>query len=1041
MNEIKFKIGNESDTLPAVEAGSVLFAKDSKNLYVDDISSSNRILMGIGKRTPNDGEIFNDVNQNYIYNHWFKLTNLYNDYNNGLEFNIRDFAGADLTIIKDNMVNLPALNNSTEVKVLIDKSFPKGIYTISFGNSLSEYTSFILKIGEQEEETIPYNDDIEFSIENPTQIQIKYKTNNEAGVDSIDTTINILGQKTNCCQLEKAINIPISAYINFVGIQDYGTDKETITQEYKFILLNQYSNNILYLSNLPENISQLEDYFISPLLNYSDEFSSLIEKSNSILGYEHCEGYRNTIYGPIGHAEGCNNYSIGSCSHAQNKSNSAIGPNSTSMGKQNDAWGDASLSTGNNTTAYGNHSISSGRGTYAFDPMVLDIVNNITIDNILKKSNEQYDNQINIAYGNESVTFGLDTQAYGEHSMSIGYKNITIGNNSFTGGQKNWNIKDDTIIFGKENLIDSSNSSIFGQKNIIYSKNQEISQLFISGYENNINLIYQKITQIPENDTSVFYYKTPLDESNYYPKNMFLPYENKEDIKLSNCYRKINIDFSNNIKIFGNKNIFNYTQDLLLNEETWITEEKILFLYCFGNDNEFYIRNTPPNIKNFFLIGADNAITTLKLEASLLLGTENQITEHLGNSKILNSLLGGTKNKFYGKIENSIIFGSNNTILDLSLGTVDEQKKNPKLQNSLIIGEGNKISQTDPYVNNTASSLCRNNIVFGGNNSIINSINCLVSGWKNTITNGDQSAAIGGNLLVNKNTQVVVGSCNETDSKGLFIVGNGNAPNSENITRSNAFVVRQNGTAYLQNQGLGPNDIVIYKTLKNQIERSEGEHLYVSVHKLKSDNSVDLNYEYKGYDLADKGLAIQCYFTTLAEDHKEIWTNFKVTGDKLLEPKTTKVIVFHLRDELLDCDKTFEESYKACLYKSYGHYNLMTNAPSYTSSLQTIRRLGSGQPSSVDSKALDFCDIDFRKYYPGGSKIQWDNFFYVKNDKGLKAETTPIFAIMVTNTGSTIVSTITVQAHLTLMKLATYDEEKGNKYIPTATALEPIGYY
>lgn len=198
MNEIKFKIGNESDTLPAVEAGSVLFAKDSKNLYVDDINSSNRILMGIGKRTPNDGEIFNDVNQNYIYNHWFKLTNLYNDYNNGLEFNIKDFAGADLVIINDNMVNLPALNNSTEVKVLIDNLFPKGIYTISFGNSLSEYTSFILKIGARER-IFSYNSDIKFSIENPTQIQIKYKTNNEAGVDSIDTTINILGQNTNCC--------------------------------------------------------------------------------------------------------------------------------------------------------------------------------------------------------------------------------------------------------------------------------------------------------------------------------------------------------------------------------------------------------------------------------------------------------------------------------------------------------------------------------------------------------------------------------------------------------------------------------------------------------------------------------------------------------------------------------------------------------------------------------------------------------------------------------------------------------------------------
>ena len=48
---------------------------------------------------------------------------------------------------------------------------------------------------------------------------------------------------------------------------------------------------------------------------------------------------------------------------------------------------------------------------------------------------------------------------------------------------------------------------------------------------------------------------------------------------------------------------------------------------------------------------------------------------------------------------------------------------------------------------------------------------------------------------------------------------------------------------------------------------------------------------------------------------------------------------------------------------------------------------------------------------------------------------------MVTNTGSTTVSTINVQAHLTLMKLATYDEKEGNKYIPTATALEPIGYY
>lgn len=80
-----------------------------------------------------------------------------------------------------------------------------------------------------------------------------------------------------------------------------------------------------------------------------------------------------------------------------------------------------------------------------------------------------------------------------------------------------------------------------------------------------------------------------------------------------------------------------------------------------------------------------------------------------------------------------------------------------------------------------------------------------------TKANNMASTSFGINTTADREGQLAAGTYNKADTSAMFVVGN----STSNEDRKNAFVVKSNGTAELQDQGATKNSVVIKQTLDN----------------------------------------------------------------------------------------------------------------------------------------------------------------------------------------------------------------------------------
>ena len=117
------------------------------------------------------------------------------------------------------------------------------------------------------------------------------------------------------------------------------------------------------------------------------------------------------------------------------------------------------------------------------------------------------------------------------------------------------------------------------------------------------------------------------------------------------------------------------------------------------------------------------------------------------------------------------------------------------------------------------------------------------------------SHASGIGTSANAEAQMVIGKYNKEDESALFIVGKG----SSDAERSNAFVVKDDGTAEVQVTGINDNNVVNYKQLKDYVAKNsispwdEQSKLLFSTGDVRIENA---DYEKLGYNNANGRIEI-----------------------------------------------------------------------------------------------------------------------------------------------------------------------------------------
>ena len=161
------------------------------------------------------------------------------------------------------------------------------------------------------------------------------------------------------------------------------------------------------------------------------------------------------------------------------------------------------------------------------------------------------------------------------------------------------------------------------------------------------------------------------------------------------------------------------------------------------------------------------------------------------SAKAVKSALGqsvGKKTPEGGEIfndyENNKAQGSNSTATGSNVKVSGNQTFGEGLNNTIINSDNSHIEGVDNEIHNSGGTHVE------GTNNIANASNVHINGSDNR---------------ANHPNQTIIGKFNDNKSDTLFEIGNGEADNA----RSNAFEVKTNGSAELQEQGETDNSVVI----------------------------------------------------------------------------------------------------------------------------------------------------------------------------------------------------------------------------------------
>ena len=536
--------------------------------------------------------------------------------------------------------------------------------------------------------------------------------------------------------------------------------------------------------------------------------------------YAHSEGYNTKASGESSHAEGRNTISSGNYSHAEGSNTTASSSQSHAEGSNTIASGTHSHAENYYTTALGNYSHTSGYYTIADKPSMfvcgkyniydssqttlndnkLFVVGNGTADNARSDAFVVYNNgevKINSTASNTTplltigtsrsiigtTTTSTDTSQTGDNILATKYYVDT----QISSAEGNYYLKN--------NKVDISNSgSGSSEKGIISVKYYNNNRILLDGntgfilYQLNSNNERVKINTTSNNSGNIIvnkvggYQVVTLDGDNgigvYYPNN-------------SNKKVLINTTGSSTSASYGNIEVKdnNNTNKIVLNGETGLTlgtslpvhsttattqdnNEKILATKYYVDSNnigKLYPETTHGEIFNDY----DN----------------NKATGNYSHAEGTNTVALG--NHSHAEGYHTVAFGNNSHA---------EGSTNQSIPDDLTSFTPTYYAGLNAHCEGYNTKASGEASHAEGFNTKATAIEAHAEGYA-TEASGRYSHSGGDHTIANSKCLTAIGQFNTNDGYAsdvinrLFVVGNGTTIN----TRSDAFVVYNNGNAYVQN--------------------------------------------------------------------------------------------------------------------------------------------------------------------------------------------------------------------------------------------------
>lgn len=474
---VEIKMGNagaEGANLPAFKEGSIIFTKDTKKIYIDPVGETERIAVGgsaedgVGQKTADGGEIFNDYENNqglsdkshaegtetiagskaFIVQSYTAATTAYESYPT---FTLDGIEG----LAVDDIYSLSASGwkNAEEIGKIVEISgntvkvtaVPSDIGNVDF-TQITCYFRITAKptVGStafgtaaHSEGYHTYSEALGSHAEGANTIAGGKYSHAEGSSTFAGYAAHAEGKNT------KAVTEGSHAEGLGTGATGYGAHAEGSGSEAKALgshaegrqtkAIVDYSHSEGYLTQASGKAAHAEGYG-----TLSGDTTSLTATTDSATDnglYTHAEGNGSIASGHAAHAEGRDTQATGFCDHAEGQSTVASGSRSHAEGQNTKA-------SNKNSHAEGEGSTANGRAAHA--------------EGLSTKAN-----------GTNSHAEGESNEVTGKNSHAEGYNNTVSGESSHAEGAGNTVTKYYGHAEGYSNTVSGNYSHAEGRGNTV----------------------------------------------------------------------------------------------------------------------------------------------------------------------------------------------------------------------------------------------------------------------------------------------------------------------------------------------------------------------------------------------------------------------------------------------------------------------------------------------------------------------------------------------------------------------------------------------
>lgn len=524
---VEIKMGNagtNNSNLPAFKEGSIIFTKDTKKIYIDPVGETERIAVGgsaedgVGQKTADGGEIFNDYENNQGLSD--------KSHAEGTEtiagskaFIVQSYTAATATFTLDGVEGLATddvyslsasgWKNAEEIGKIVEISgntvkvtaVPSDIGNVDF-TQITCYFRIIAKptVGStafgtsaHSEGYHTYSEALGSHAEGANTIAGGKYSHAEGSSTFAGYAAHAEGKNT------KAIIEGSHAEGLGTGATGYGAHAEGSGSEAKALgshaegrqtkAIVDYSHSEGYLTQASGKAAHAEGYG-----TLSGDTTSLTATTDSATDnglYTHAEGNGSIASGHAAHAEGRDTQATGFCDHAEGQGTVASGSRSHAEGWNSKALGKRSHAEGYNNTASGDNSHAEG------------------YNNTASGESSHVEGQSNTASGKYSHAGGSGTTVSGDYSFAHGEHLKATGSHKVVFGKYNENKTGSIFEIGAGGV-----SSLGGDVSVVNALTV-YPGTYDQGYKNS----YVEVQSQGTTDNSVVIKKT-LDNS----------LENKQDV-------------------------------------------------------------------------------------------------------------------------------------------------------------------------------------------------------------------------------------------------------------------------------------------------------------------------------------------------------------------------------------------------------------------------------------------------------------------------------------------------------------------------------